>query len=165
MPNGLQNNWANRSPISPPRRRWTTKCRRGFKKHQSERPAHWQTLEIPLDVAAHVGEIKSDLVILDCMTLLTTNLLMKLEKKELVDEGPFTEAVYKEVADLLAAIRAGRLGLDYHLERDRLGACPALPNGTGLPRPARLGNERLAREADKVTLFGGGDSDGSEGGK
>src|SRR5512145_189003 len=78
-----------------------------IQKHQSERPAHWQTLEIPLDIASHVGEIKSDLVILDCMTLLTTNLLMKFEKNELVDEAPFIEAVYKEVADLLTAIRSG----------------------------------------------------------
>jgi adenosyl cobinamide kinase/adenosyl cobinamide phosphate guanylyltransferase len=41
------------------------------------------------------------------MTLLTTNLLMKFEKNELVDEAPFTESVYKEVTDLLTAIRAG----------------------------------------------------------
>jgi len=29
-----------------------------IKKHQAERPVHWQTFEIPLDIASHVREIK-----------------------------------------------------------------------------------------------------------
>jgi adenosylcobinamide kinase/adenosylcobinamide-phosphate guanylyltransferase len=124
-----------------------------IQKHQSERPAHWQTLEIPLDVAARVGEIKSDLVILDCMTLLTTNLLMKFEKNELVDEAPFTEAVYKEVADLLAAIRAGEQ--DWLIISNEIGLGLFPPYQMGRVYRDLLGwaNQRLAREADKVIFL------------
>jgi adenosylcobinamide kinase/adenosylcobinamide-phosphate guanylyltransferase len=124
-----------------------------IQKHQSERPAHWQTLEIPLDIASHVGEIKSELVILDCMTLLTTNLLMKFEKNELVDEPPFTEAVYKEVADLLAAIRAGKP--DWLIISNEIGLGLVPPYQMGRVYRDLLGwaNQRLAREADKVIFL------------
>lgn len=124
-----------------------------IQKHQSERPAHWQTLEIPLDVAAHVSEIKSNLVILDCMTLLTTNLLMKFEKDELVDEAPFTEAVYKEVADLLAAIRAGQP--DWLIISNEIGLGLVPPYQMGRVYRDALGwvNQRIAKEADAVILM------------
>jgi adenosylcobinamide kinase / adenosylcobinamide-phosphate guanylyltransferase len=124
-----------------------------IQKHQSERPAHWQTLEIPLDIVSHVGEIKSELVILDCMTLLTTNLLMKFEKNELVDEAPFTEAVYKEVADLLAAIRAGQP--DWLIISNEIGLGLVPPYQMGRVYRDLLGwaNQRLAREADKVIFL------------
>ncbi len=124
-----------------------------IQKHKSERPAHWQTLEIPLDVAAHVGEIKSDLVILDCMTLLTTNLLMNFEKDELVDEDPFTEAVYKEVADLLAVIRAGQS--DWIIISNEIGLGLVPPYQMGRVYRDLLGwaNQRLASEADKVLFL------------
>src|SRR5512147_1097696 len=48
-----------------------------IQKHQEARPAGWHTLEIPLDVASSAGQIQSDVVILDCITLLVTNLLMQ----------------------------------------------------------------------------------------
>ena len=124
-----------------------------IQKHQSERPAHWQTLEIPLDIASHVSEIKSDLVILDCMTLLTTNLLMKFEKNELVDEAPFTEAVYKEVADLLAAIRVSKK--DWLIISNEIGLGLVPPYQMGRVYRDLLGwaNQRLAREADRVIFL------------
>ena len=124
-----------------------------IQKHQSERPSHWQTLEIPLDVAAHVSEIKSDLVILDCMTLLTTNLLIKFEKSELVDEAPFTEAVYKEVADLLAAIRTGTQ--DWIIISNEIGLGLVPPYQMGRVYRDLLGwaNQRMAQEADKVVFM------------
>jgi adenosylcobinamide kinase/adenosylcobinamide-phosphate guanylyltransferase len=122
-------------------------------KHQAERPVHWQTFEIPLDIASHVREIKSDMIILDCMTLLTTNLLMKFEKNDLVDEAPFNEAVYKEVADLLTAIRAGTQ--DWIIISNEIGLGLVPPYQMGRVYRDMLGwaNQRLAREADKVIFL------------
>jgi adenosylcobinamide kinase/adenosylcobinamide-phosphate guanylyltransferase len=124
-----------------------------IQKHQSERPAHWQTLEIPLELASHIGEIKSDVVILDCMTLLATNLLMQFEKNELVDEAPFTEAVYKEVADLLAAIRVSKK--DWLIISNEIGLGLVPPYQMGRVYRDLLGwaNQRLAREADRVIFL------------
>src|SRR6185436_18046859 len=61
-----------------------------IQKHRAERSVNWKTLEIPLDIASHVQQIKSDIVILDCITLLVSNLLMQFVKDDLVDEESFT---------------------------------------------------------------------------
>ena len=65
--------------------------------HRLERPTDWNTLEIPLDIASHIRQIKSDVVILDCITLLVSNLLMHFVKDDLVNEAPFKLALQKEV--------------------------------------------------------------------
>src|ERR1700752_5016531 len=75
-----------------------------IQKHQAERPANWGTLEIPLDIASHAQQIKSEVIILDCITLLISNLLMQFVKDDLVDEAPFKVAVQKEVEELILAI-------------------------------------------------------------
>ncbi len=64
-----------------------------IKKHQSERPNHWQTLEIPFDIAAYIKEIKSEVVILDCITLLASNLMMQFVKDDIVEEEKFMKAM------------------------------------------------------------------------
>src|SRR5687768_2228880 len=64
-----------------------------IQKHRTERPAKWETIEVPLDIASHIQRIKSDVVILDCITLLISNLLMQFVKDDLVDEPPFKLAV------------------------------------------------------------------------
>src|SRR6185436_14914324 len=57
-----------------------------IQKHKSERPAHWQTMEVPLDIASQIKEIQSEVVVLDCITLLISNLLMEFVKDDLVEE-------------------------------------------------------------------------------
>lgn len=44
-----------------------------IQKHRAERPANWETLEIPFEIASRV-QVKSNIVILDCVTLLISNL-------------------------------------------------------------------------------------------
>ena len=126
-----------------------------IQKHQAERPADWQTLEIPLDISSHIGEIKSDVVILDCMTLLVTNLLMQFVKDDLVDEAPFAESIRKEVGDLLAAIRAGEKQQDWIIISNEIGLGLVPPYQMGRVYRDQLGwaNQRLAREADKVIFM------------
>src|SRR5215217_4057649 len=59
-----------------------------IQKHRAERPANWDTLEIPFDIASHVSQVKSEVVILDCITLLISNLIMQFAKDDLVEETP-----------------------------------------------------------------------------
>ena len=128
-----------------------------IQKHQAERPVNWQTLEIPLDIASHVGQIKSDVVILDCMTLLANNLLMQFVKDDLVDEVPFAESIHKEVGDLLAAIRAraGAKRQDWIIISNEIGLGLVPPYQMGRVYRDQLGwaNQRLAREADRVIFM------------
>src|SRR5215216_4713357 len=62
---------------------------RRIQKHRAERSGSWETLEIPCEIASRVRQIKSDIVILDCVTLLISNLLMQFVKDDLVEEMPF----------------------------------------------------------------------------
>src|SRR5437868_14855344 len=58
-----------------------------IQKHRAERPVGWETLEIPFDVASRV-RVTSNVIILDCITLLISNLLMQFVKDDLVEEAP-----------------------------------------------------------------------------
>ena len=121
-----------------------------IQKHQSERPKHWQTLEIPVRIAAHVKEIKSEIVILDCITLLVSNLLMQFVKDDLVDETLFMQSVQKEMEDLCLTIR----------ESDQHWIIISNEVGLGLVPPYQMGrvyrdwlgwaNQRVAKEAENV---------------
>lgn len=44
-----------------------------IKAHQAERPAHWHTIEEQLDLAQAIGAAQPGLVIVDCLTLWTSN--------------------------------------------------------------------------------------------
>ena len=124
-----------------------------IQKHRSERSANWETLEIPLNIAPYVQQIRSDVVILDCVTLLVSNLLMKFVKDDLVDEEPFTMEVQKEVDELIAKLRAQKQ--DWIIVSNELGLGLVPPYQMGRVYRDGLGwaNQRLAREADKVIFM------------
>src|SRR5262245_58202168 len=124
-----------------------------IQKHRSERPAHWQTMEIPLDIASHVREIQSGVVLLDCITLLISNLLMGFVKDDLVEEAPFMQAVQKEMEKLSSAI--GTSKQDWMIISNEVGLGLVPPYQMGRVYRDGLGwaNQRLAREAEKVIFM------------
>jgi adenosylcobinamide kinase/adenosylcobinamide-phosphate guanylyltransferase len=126
---------------------------RRIQQHRAERPVGWETLEIPYDLAAHVPQIKSDVVLLDCVTLLVSNLLMQFVKEDLVDEAPFIQAVKKEMEDLIAAIHEQKQ--EWFIVSNELGLGLVPPYQMGRVYRDALGwaNQRLAREADQVLFM------------
>lgn len=124
-----------------------------IQKHRSERPAGWETLEVPCDLAPQVPQIKSDVVLLDCVTLLVSNLLMQFVKDELVEEAPFMLAVQKEIEDLIAAIH--QQDQDWLIISNEVGLGLVPPYQMGRLYRDALGwaNQRLAREADQVLFM------------
>ncbi|HSB00998.1 MAG TPA: bifunctional adenosylcobinamide kinase/adenosylcobinamide-phosphate guanylyltransferase [Anaerolineales bacterium] len=126
---------------------------RRIQKHRLERPAGWQTLEISLGVASHIQAIKSDVVILDCITLLVNNLLMQFVKDDLVEETPFTQAVQKEVNALITTIREKEGHWMIISNEVGLGLVPAYQMGRVYRDVLGWANQRLAREADNVIFM------------
>ena len=124
-----------------------------IRKHRAERPAGWETLEAPCDLAAHVPQIKTDVVVLDCVTLLISNLLMQFVKDDLVEEAPFMLAVKKEMEDLLSAIH--EQNQEWFIVSNELGLGLVPPYQMGRVYRDALGwsNQRLAREADTVLFM------------
>jgi adenosylcobinamide kinase/adenosylcobinamide-phosphate guanylyltransferase len=124
-----------------------------IQKHRRERPAAWETLEIPLGVAAHIQQIRSEVVILDCITLLVNNLLMQFVKDDLVEAAPFLQAVQEEIHALLAKIAERKQDWLVISNEVGLGLVPAYPMGRVYRDGLGWANQRLAREADKVILM------------
>lgn len=124
-----------------------------IQKHRLERPTVWETLEIPCGIASHLPQIRSEVVVLDCITLLVSNLLMQFVSEDLVDEKPFMAAVHKEIEGLIAAVH----------EQNQVWFLISNEVGLGLVPPYQMGrvyrdalgwaNQRLAREADKVLFM------------
>lgn len=124
-----------------------------IQKHRAERPVHWETLEAPLDIASHARQIKSEVVVLDCITLLVNNLLMQFVKDDLVDEAPFTQAVQKEVNELIKNIREQKQDWMFISNEVGLGLVPPYQMGRVYRDVLGWANQRLAREADKVIFM------------
>jgi len=125
-----------------------------IQKHRAERPLNWETLEIPFDIASQV-QVKSNVVILDCVTLLISNLLMQFVKNDLVDEVPFMAAVQKEINELISMLRAREQEQDWLIISNEvgLGLVPAYQMGRVYRDALGWANQRLAREADKVIFM------------
>lgn len=124
-----------------------------IQKHRLERPTSWETLEVPYELAVYVPQIQSDVIILDCITLLVSNLLMQFVKDDLVDEELFMEAVRKELEALIAAIHVQ--DQDWFIISNEVGLGLVPPYQMGRVYRDALGwaNQRLAREADKVIFM------------
>ena len=124
-----------------------------IQKHRAERPANWETLEVPLGIASHVKQIQSEVVILDCITLLVSNLMMQFAKDDLVDEAPFMQSVQKEIEELLLAIHKSEKHWIIVSNEVGLGLVPPYQMGRVYRDAIGGANQRLAREADSVLFM------------
>jgi len=124
-----------------------------IQKHRTARPANWETLEIPSNLAACVPQINSNFVILDCITLLISNLLMQFVKDDLVEETPFMAAVQKEIEELIITLRVREQDWLIVSNEVGLGLVPPYQMGRVYRDAIGWANQQLAREADKVIFM------------
>jgi adenosylcobinamide kinase / adenosylcobinamide-phosphate guanylyltransferase len=118
--------------------------------HQRERPAGWTTLEVPFGIAAawKAHPPAAEIVLLDCLTLLVTNLLMQAGEDP--DEAQLTSAVVAEIAGILECARGG--GADWIIVSNEvgLGLVPPYPLGRLYRDLLGRANQQLAAQADVV---------------
>lgn len=124
-----------------------------IKKHQNERPQHWQTLEIQSDIASRVKEIKSEVVILDCITLLASNLLMQFVKDDIVNEEKFMKAIQNEMENLISAIKESKKDWIMISNEVGLGLVPPYQMGRVYRDGLGWANQRLAQETNSVLFI------------
>lgn len=84
--------------------------------HQTQRPAHWQLLEAPLqlgDALSHCQmHAQPPLVLVDCLTLWLSNLLcLEDDKRYQLERTKFLQAVTKQRSPLLLVSNEVGLGL------------------------------------------------------
>lgn len=123
--------------------------------HRQARPAEWTTLEIPLGVGqALLTDLPgAGLVLLDCMTLLVSNLLMQVcTSTGELDETAGSALVDEEIESLLRAVRLSRADFIIVSNEVGLGLVPPYPLGRIYRDLLGRANQRLASQADQ-TIF------------
>ncbi|MCA9959328.1 MAG: bifunctional adenosylcobinamide kinase/adenosylcobinamide-phosphate guanylyltransferase [Anaerolineales bacterium] len=121
--------------------------------HQQKRPSHWQTLELPLGIGAFVRThpLSGDVVLLDCLTLLVTNVLLAANPDvEAIDEAACHAAVEREITALAAAIAASDAHWIVVSNEVGLGLVPPYPLGRVYRDTLGWANQQLARSATAV---------------
>lgn len=125
--------------------------------HRAGRPRYWRTLEAPEEVARRIAEDvgESGLVIVDCITLLVSNLIMRHtdDAGEPADAAAAERDVIREAEELLECAR--RVSADFIVVTNEVGLGIVPANAVSRLYRDLLGkaNQRLAGAADEVILM------------
>lgn len=121
--------------------------------HREKRPEDWRTFEIPRDIAKHWRDKQTgaQTVILDCLTLLVTNLVMLTSPDaDHPNETAATNLVQDETDRLLALIRESEAHWILVSNEVGLGLVPPYPVGRLYRDLLGFTNQRIASQADEV---------------
>lgn len=115
--------------------------------HRARRPAAWQTIEAPRDLAHALQNARGEprVVVIDCLTLLVSNIL-------LADERDAEARLTNEVDALLAWQRAHAAEMIVVSNEVGWGIVPDYPLGRAYRDRLGAINQRVARQADEVFL-------------
>ena len=122
-----------------------------IRQHQASRPAGWQTLEIPYNLGNHLASPVAPVVIVDCITLLVSNILMSLPEN--TPDEVVLDKICTEIDELIAA--QARLGGQWLIVSNEVGLGLVPPYSLGRVYRDALGraNQALARAAGRVILM------------
>lgn len=124
--------------------------------HQGKRHESWLTLEIPQAIGKRLLENPpvSDIVLLDCLTLLVSNLSMQAAPDvDHPDEKAVAALVQAEIDQLLEAIAAGRGEWIVVSNEVGLGLVPPFPLGRIYRDWLGWANQKMAQAADEVIFM------------
>lgn len=122
-------------------------------RHRAMRPAHWRTLEAPTGVGQALAEHLDggEVVLLDCLTLLVSNLLMELG--ETAEVSVLEGRVIAELEALLASCAARGAAFIVVSNEVGMGLVPPYPMGRVYRDVLGRANQWLAARADQVVLM------------
>ena len=123
--------------------------------HRAERPAEWRTLEAPLNVGEAIerelAEHPADVILLDCMTLLATNVILQLPEN--ASEKEASAALGKEVDALLVCMKKSNARWVIVSNEVGLGLVPPYPLGRIYRDALGRANQQLAKNSDRVVMM------------
>ena len=124
-----------------------------IKKHKTKRPTEWETYEEPIEVSELVSSLgrKKEVILIDCLTLLVSNLLLREknkaenpqgEEKILLEIEKLTEISYQVPAQII--IVSNEVGM---------GLVPDNPLGRVYRDILGRANSIIANKADEVFMM------------
>jgi len=120
--------------------------------HRAARPDTWQTLEAPRNVGQVLENIDGhpDALLLDCLTLLVTNILLSMEDEP---QAEIETAIQVEIDNLLATRKRLNVPLIIVSNEVGLGLVPEYPLGRIFRDVLGRANQHLAAQADHVIFM------------
>jgi adenosylcobinamide kinase/adenosylcobinamide-phosphate guanylyltransferase len=122
-------------------------------RHRQARPARWRTVEEPLRVAQALSAESSGVVIVDCLTLLITNILLE-RGADRPDQPPGLEeleqVVMREIEEILRQCRLIESEVLLISNEVGMSVVPPTPLGRAFRDIAGRVNQRVAGEAEEV---------------
>ncbi|MFA5321872.1 MAG: bifunctional adenosylcobinamide kinase/adenosylcobinamide-phosphate guanylyltransferase [Smithella sp.] len=124
---------------------------RRIRNHQASRPADWQTIELPRDLGRNITAPIADVVIIDCITLLVSNVLFSLPEN--TPDELVMDKIHVEIDELIAVQE--RCGGQWLLVSNEvgLGLVPPYPLGRVYRDALGWANQALARAAQRVIFM------------
>ncbi len=124
--------------------------------HRRARPAHWRTIEEPLNLAAAIPPAlaSADIVLLDCLTLWVSNMLLKAETA--LDPAAAEAAILAAATELLDICETSAAAWILVSNEVGLGVVPASSLGRAYRDALGKVNALAAARADKVYLMTAG---------
>jgi len=128
-----------------------------IKKHKEDRPEGWQTLEVDRGVGEAIRNNigNSSVVLIDCITLLVTNLLCShlVKKADEINEKLLEEEINVEIEEMIAVIN--KLDASFIIVTNEVGEGIVPDNKMSRVYRDMLGraNQKLAQAVDKVYLM------------
>lgn len=120
--------------------------------HRASRPSHWNTLEAPVNVGAALLQYTAyDTLVLDCLTLLASNVLLQLPED--CSQEQADNAILAEVDLLLRAYEASSATWLVVSNEVGMGIVPAYRLGRTYRDALGRVNQRMAQAADEVHLL------------
>jgi adenosylcobinamide kinase/adenosylcobinamide-phosphate guanylyltransferase len=124
-----------------------------IERHRASRPADWHTLEAARDVASAIEQNLTgyDVILLDCLTVLTANILLDLPED--VSEDDANAAAVTEIDNLLRVYAANDVTWLVVSNEVGMGVVPPSRLGRFFRDMLGLANQRFALAADEVILM------------
>ena len=122
-----------------------------IRNHKVSRPAQWQTLECSLNIGRRLDAPRAEVVIVDCITLLVSNILLSFP-----EDTPAETVMQKVNIELEELIGAqSRIGGQWLVVSNEvgLGLVPPYPQGRIYRDVLGRANQILAQAASRVILM------------
>ncbi len=123
--------------------------RQRIKLHQKSRPKHWETFEEPKEPAKLIGKLSNrfDCILIDCLTLLVSNLILTGDKQE---------QVLKKIKELLLVLGKKKAKIILVSNEVGLGLVPVNKLGREFRDIAGRVNQIAAQQAGRVFFIAAG---------